>query len=369
MKEGRTMSIEKFKAMVRKTPFIKLWRKAINKSEYCKIMRINRKYKKAIQPLIDNPEYLEEKMKELDKNAKGDKKVFYIIALKLSTAGIYGYINNFLPHIAYAVSKGFIPVIDMQNYDNIYLSKDKGTYNSWESFYEQPMGFGLDDLSDGQVIRCLDTLWYRWAPLSCPLMSDKDLAMWSAIYNRYIRYNKKSVQYIESEQKSILKNPQNTIGVIYRGTDYTKGHPIGHPIQPSMKKLSDKVDEMLKSQKCEYIYLASDEKEIVTYFNKRFSGKVLINKRVYYDEATNVDYSNYNNDHIGVSGAEFNRDNNKYLIGIEYISSMNLVSNCSCLVAGACGGTTAVLYMNALKYREKYIFNLGKYGFDPIPND
>lgn len=230
-------------------------------------------------------------------------------------------------------------------------------------------GYSLDDLTHGKVVYAPNDLWYRWEPRSCPLMPDEEIIMWGAVYKKYIRYNKKTKEYLKNEMDSILKFPEKTVGVIYRGTDYTKGHPIGHPIQPSMKKLSEKVEEMLKLQRCEYIYLASDEKEIVTYFNDKFPGKVLINKRVYYDEATNVDYSNFNNDHIGISGAEFNRDNNKYLIGIEYISSMNLVSNCSCLVAGACGGTTAVLYMNDLKYRKKYVFNLGKYGFDPIPND
>jgi hypothetical protein len=167
----------------------------------------------------------------------------------------------------------------------------------------------------------------------------------------------------------ILANPLKTLSALYRGTDYTKGQAIGHPIQPSMKTFADKVEELMQKHGYEYIYLASEEKAIVDYMNERFPGKVLINKRVFYDEATNVDYSNYNNDHIGLSGAVFERENNKYLIGIEYISSMNLAASCDSFVAGACGGTTGVLMMNNLKFREKYIFNLGKYGFDPLPEE
>ena len=33
------------------------------------------------------------------------------------------------------------------------------------------------------------------------------------------------------------------------------------------------------------------------------------------------------------------------------------------------GGSTAALYMNGMHYKSKYIFNLGKYGYDPLPED
>ena len=79
--------------------------------------------------------------------------------------------------------------------------------------------------------------------------------------------------------------------------------------------------EVIKEKNCEKIYLASDEKSIVEFFNKRFPGKVIINKRMYYDEA-DVDYCKYNVDGTDITGDLFYRDNNEYLIGIEYISSM-----------------------------------------------
>lgn len=363
------MNKEKVKAILERTPFLDYWRAIRKKAENNKLLHINLKYQKAIKPFIDNPEFLQEKMRELDTKAKEDKKIFYIIGQRNSKVGMYGYINCFLPHIAYAVSKGLIPVIDMQNYDNIYLAKDKGTYNAWESFYEQPMGVGLEDLKNGQVIKCPDELWYRWAPNSCPMMSDKEIAMWGTIYNRYIRYNKISGQYVENEQKNILKNPSNTLGVIYRGSTYSRGHAIGHPIQPTMKMLAEKIEEILAQNNIDKIYLASDEKSVVDYMNKKFPKKVLINKRVYYDEVKDVDYSKYNIDGTDITGDLFDRENNQYLIGIEYISSMNIVSKCNYLIAGACGGTTAVLYMNNMKYKDRYVFDLGKYGFDSIPND
>ena len=89
----------------------------------------------------------------------------------------------------------------------------------------------------------------------------------------------------------------------------------------------------------------------------------------FYDEAVDYDFTEYNTAGTDLDAGCFSRKNNEYLIGIEYISSINLVSNCSCFVGGACGGTTAALILNDRKYNESYVFQLGKYGFDPIPEE
>lgn len=356
--------------LLKRVPMIRNAYSSVRKIiERLRIEKANKRYRKIIAPLLDEY-YLNEKIEALDQISLKGNKTYYIIAQQNTKVGIFGYINCFLPHIAYAVAKGYIPVIDMQSYNSIYIPESEyGSVNAWELFFEQPMNVGLEDISDGKVIRCPDTLWYRWMPNSCPMMSDDEIKMWATLYAKYIRYTAKAKRYIEAEQNEILRNRNGTVGVIYRGTTYTKGQAVGHPIQPSMKMLADAVEKMMHEHNAEFIYLASDEKSIVTYMNKRFPGKVLINKRVYYDEVEDIDYSKYNVDGTDIIGTLFARPNNEYLIGIEYISSMNLVANCSFLVAGACGGCTAVLYMNGLKYRKRYVFDLGKYGSSPIPTD
>lgn len=361
----------KFRTFVKKyLPFVSQAYSAVRTiQEKKKIEHLNEMYRSTIAPLLD-PAVLEQKIARLDAATSSERKTYYVIAQQNTKVGIYGYLNCFMPHIAYAVAKGYIPVIDMRTYGNIYVPKECfGSLNAWELFFRQPMDVGLDDLSDGKVLRCPDMLWYRGMPNSCPMMSDKELAMWAVLYKKYIRHNEKSECYISDESRSILQNPKNTVGVIYRGTTYTKGQATGHPIQPTMKMLAEAVEDMICRNNVEYVYLASDEKSIVDYMNNRFPGKVLINKRVYYDEVEGIDYSRYNVDGTDIVGNLFSRSDNEYLIGIEYISSMNLVAQCGYLVAGACGGCTAVLYMNGLQYREHKVFDLGKYGKDPIPKD
>lgn len=339
-----------------------------NRAEYNKTMRLNRKYKRAIAPLHDSIKLTERISALKEECTTPDKATYYVISQSNEKVGILGYVNVFLPHIAYAISKGWIPVVDMKKHKYIY-SPEGEDINVWELFFKQPCDIGLNDITYRNIIHCNENLWYRWMPNTCPLMSEADISLWASIYAEFVRLNHKADQYVKAEQNEILLSPDKTVGVIYRGTTYTKGQAKGHPIQPTMKMLADKVQQTMDDFDCDWIYLASDEKSIVDYFNNRFPNKVLINQRVYYDEVDGIDYSKYNSDGTDITGKLFNRRNNNYLIGIEYISSINLVANCACLVAGACGGTTAALYMNGGRYRNKYIFELGKYGFDPVPED
>lgn len=356
------------KVLRQSTVVLRLSRAIRKRIENNRIMHLNRKYRRAIASLYDKNE-LDNRIARVNAAMnKSEQATYYIVSQSNETVGIFGYINVFLPHIAFAVSKGWVPVIDMESHRYIYTPDGEAT-NVWEMFFNQPCGVGLNDLIGKKTIRCNEDLWYRWMPNTCPLMKDDDIALWSALYHRFVSPNLRAGCYMQKELDEILKEPEKTVGVIYRGTTYTKGLAKGHPIQPTMKMLADRVEIIMSNNGCEWIYLASDEKSIVNYFNERFPGKVLINKRVYYDEVDRIDYSKYNIDGTDITGTLFERPDNHYLIGIEYISSMNLVANCACLVAGACGGTTAALYMNGGKYREKYIFELGKYGYDPVPED
>lgn len=339
---------------------------ARSKIESIKKRKINRSYSKKIG-LICDPGIFQSRINSMkSKIKKGKKLPIYLISPRNDRLGIMGFLNLFLPHLAYSVAKGYIPVIDMATNSNVYTTGDE---NSWELFYEQPFGIGMGEISGHRIIKCPADHWYNKGPHCVPMMDDDDIALWSMIYHTLVRPNKRTTEYMLEEYNSILSNNAACIGVIYRGTDYTKGHPTGHPIQPSKKMLADKIEIHLNSGRYSMVYLASEEKEIVDYLRNRFPGKVLINQRKYYDEVTEIDYSRCNIDHRGVSDVRFDREEDAYLRGIEYMSSINLVSKCDMIIAGGCGATIAALYMNDLKYNERCVFQLGKYGQDNIPED
>lgn len=80
-------------------------------------------------------------------------------------------------------------------------------------------------------------------------------------------------------------------------------------------------------------------------------------------------YGCRNDDRTDIVRNIFNRENNEYLIGIDCILPINLVVNSGYLVVDAYEGGTVVIYMNGLSYRNWLLFDLTKYGTDPVPTD
>ena len=64
---------------------------------------------------------------------RGDptKPTFYIIRRRKESLGLFYLFELVAGHIRYALSNGWLPVVDMQNYPNAYLPSEKlGKENS-----------------------------------------------------------------------------------------------------------------------------------------------------------------------------------------------------------------------------------------------
>ena len=55
---------------------------------------------------------------------KHSDKTFFIVRYGLEKVGLFTAYVVYAGYIRYAINKGYIPVIDMQNYPNIYLESD-----------------------------------------------------------------------------------------------------------------------------------------------------------------------------------------------------------------------------------------------------
>lgn len=77
----------------------------------------------------------------------------YIVARTFKIEGLFAIVNSVINHCEYAYDNGYIPIVDMKHYANQYF-KDGRIFkdNSWEYFFEQPSGIGLDDIQDEDEI-------------------------------------------------------------------------------------------------------------------------------------------------------------------------------------------------------------------------
>lgn len=306
-------------------------------------------YGKSIKKLRNDLVYNKRKL------ALHNATTYFVIRRSYKGIGLYTYVCIVISYIAYAIEKGFVPIVDMKSYPNIYMSDEMiGKVNAWELFFKQPCGVGLDEISKGRVIfsHCIEL------PNITPnLQQIKNMPeytqLFSKIYNDFISYNQETQDYCNKELQLI--NNKRVLGVLFRGTDYSKGKPSGHPIQPNLNQMIEKVDEYVREYDYKYIYLATEESEAEKCFMEHFPGMILVNNRKYYDDL-GIDFSK-----TSIGNVRFKRNNDEYLKGLEYLSSINILAKCDSLIAGGCAGTYAALIMNNQNYKHTFIWDLGVY--------
>ncbi len=264
----------------------------------------------------------------------------------------YGYFNaclleNMMSLMIYALNKGYIPYIEL---------KDRGEgWSNWSTFFEQPY-----PISAGREQDCIcDRVQGDFYPTFGTPYNKLNLRLWCYVYRHLVRLNPETKAYVEKEYNTLLVSDsgqkRKVLGVICRGTDYVKRKPAGHPVQPAVEQVIERARVLLQQYHLDYIYLATEEYAIYEKFEKAFPGLIIVNQRQYYDVIFNANEMSY------IYEVQFDRENDIYLKGLEYLSSLQLLSRCDVLLGGNCGGACAALYMNNMKYKHVDLFKLGVY--------
>lgn len=264
----------------------------------------------------------------------------------------YGYFNacfleNMMSLMVYALDKGYVPYIEL---------KDRGEgWTNWATFFEQPYPIPVDRKQD-----CIcDRVQGDYCPTFSTPYNKLNLRLWCYVYRQLVRLNAETAVYVEKEYNSLFVSEggkkHRMLGVICRGTDYVKCKPLGHPVQPTAEQVIERAKVLLERYRLESIYLATEEYAIYEKFEKAFPGLIIVNQRQYYDGIFNANNMSF------IYEVQFDRENDIYLKGLEYLSSLQLLSRCDVLLGGNCGGACAALYMNNMNYKYVELFDLGTY--------
>lgn len=286
-------------------------------------------------------------------------KTFYITGFDEGWAGLFAILSHQLVHIAYAVERGYIPVVDLQNYYSQYLGDNElFKENAWEYFFEQPMGYGLNDIKKASnVIKSVQNVN---PPEAHCFAVDKvfndinKIAYYKDIFTKYIRFNSVTEDFLTKKYNELLKDKGRVLGVHCRGTDYAALKPSGHHIQPSSDEVIKKTREVMQEYSCPHIYLATEDKDIYDLFTKHFEKELIL------DNASRWSIADLPKGRSNSKRLSYTDKTGKTQSAMEYLSQMYLLSRCNCLVCGATAGTVGVLLMND-KYDYTYIYDLGYY--------
>jgi hypothetical protein len=280
-------------------------------------------------------------------------KTFFVIRLNNPNLGLFAIHNCVLGYLRISDINGYIPVVDLKNYKNGYLENEEiGLINAWEYYFEQTSNFSLDEVYRSKNVIFSSGISPREA--SPPIMHN--LLKFQRKSHYYLNLAKKhlkiknNIQQIIDRECHKLINGKKIIGVVSRGSDML--NLKGHAIQLDVETLIVKTKQKLMDWNCDYVFLATEEERIVEIFRKHFDMRLIINESF---RVKNFDK------YIPLVYISSHRENDKYHKGLEYLTTVVILSRCNCLIGSLIGSTVGALGMNQGKYENTCIYDLGVY--------
>lgn len=284
---------------------------------------------------------------------KNPEKIIYLIHRDNEKTGLFSDVITFLGRVKEAVDNGWVPVIDMKNYPSMYKDclTDNPETNVWELFFEQPKNTTVEEALVSQNVIEVEASGAVDYPFASKAFLEDEygkLKKWRGFMHKYIRI-KESIRYrIEQEYHNMISDEEKVLGVLVRGSDYTKLKPVGHPIQPTVNQVIEKINEVVEEQGYDKIYLSTEERDTVEKIKEVFGDRVVYLDRDY------IEYSEgYLSDLPLTSEQKINN-------GIDYLVQIALLAKCNGIIAGICSGTVgAALLSEGFEY--EYYWDLGYY--------
>lgn len=275
-------------------------------------------------------------------------KTFFVIRRNNKTVGLFSYVLTVVGYLKIAEEKGYIPVVDMQNYLSPYLCR-KGSHNVWEYYFQQPGNYSLKDIKYSKNIILSSGDVPPQMPGLQMFSDEKELLEWRALYQKYICLNEETEAYVSNLKKQ-LWGEEKVLGVLCRGTDYRDLKPNKHPIQPEVKDVIDMARTAMAKTGCKKIYLATEDKLILEQFKKTFGNSLIF---------PDINLRPYKKNEL-ISMIEMERKDDKRLKGLEYLAQIELLARCDCFIGSGCGGSYAALLMTS-GFEWQYLWDLGVY--------
>lgn len=254
---------------------------------------------------------------------KNKEKKFFIIASSDPLQGWGNILVRVWGGIAYAYSRQMIPVVDMKNLKNQYLPESlMGKHNAWEDFFEPINEYDLDEVYDS---------WYV-------VLGGIDIHIDGAMELESTVYKQNVGSKITQTYKELFPNEGKILGVIYRGTDYNRAY--GHMPSGDLDSYIQYIKQYLHEINYDYIFLATEVEEAIQEFKKTFGENVFW-----------VDQKRYSaSERRWLSSIHFERENDEFKKGMEYLTVIDLLSKCNAIVGKNTGTLRAAIILNKKRY-------------------
>ena len=277
-------------------------------------------------------------------------KTFYVIRVRPSPSSIISLVVWVCIQLKICEENGYIPVVDFSFYKNVGLETNEvGKVNPWEYYFEQPTMYSTKAVYHAANVIIGNADLQR--PDYDAWINDINILRENCrIYEKYIHINKRIEKKARNIYTNLIGTEWRTLGCTYRGTDYRHRKAVDEYKQPTMEELIRKAQELMDEWLCDHIFLSTEDMGAVEEFKKVFEDKLVYVERMRYpsDVAVTVTY-------------KFDREQDLYYKGEEYLIDTYILAHCNCLLSSRVGGLFPALFMNNLRYENKYIYDLGVY--------
>ena len=272
-------------------------------------------------------------------------KIVYSIGEFGGAVGFFSELIFTLFRLYFAYDRGFVPYVEWGS-EHLYYEPDgvDGEHNVF-LYYFEPVSEVTNAKNASYVVEAsydhIHELQDYFGTHGYDV-SELYLDSLSLMIQKYLRYNKKTQQYLEQEFNSLIGN-KKALAVHFRGTDFRRQYN-NHPVYVTIEQEIEKVHELIVKGGYEVIFLATDERKAVDTFQNEFGDMV----KTYSDtwRASEGDES--------VAYSHTNREKHHYLLGLEVIRDQYTLTRCSGLVCGISNLTLMARMMRQAWYSQPY---------------
>lgn len=275
-------------------------------------------------------------------------KVIYYIEEDNASLGFFAMYRNWLEYLYFADACGYIPVISAGNHF-AYREEKKinGNSNPFEYYFMQPSSISIKTAKVSAKVISADIIHRKMVEqvltgkTSTYKYNKKYLYLMAQIAKKYLRYNDATKKYLNDSIKSIKCGTEKVLGVHMRGTDFRVQYD-NHPVYLDVNDCYKEIDNLMLNGLYNKIFLATDDTRILKSFENKYGEKLCYYKDV---ERGSTNKS--------VAFCKNNREQHKYLLGLEVIRDMYTLSKCDSLIAGV-SQVPICAQINKISRGEKY---------------
>lgn len=250
-------------------------------------------------------------------------EIAYIIKETGNGVGFFGEFDFLLDKLYFADERGFTPYVDWGAGHLYYDGEISGTKNVFE-YYFKPVSdiCGKDSCAywiEEKPSHSLKAMELRGGKRRAD--ADVYRETMAGILKKYVCLNEMTRNHVEYECGKLL-GTKRTIGIHFRGTDFHK-HYNNHPVPVKIEQAIEEASNLMKEEKYDQIFLATDDKDAIHKFKEAFGECLLLYQDVFRES---------DGDSIAYSNSE--RQNHHYLLGLEVLRDAYTLASCDSVVCG-----------------------------------